>query len=516
MALPCDEVDCQSEGSCSSQSYHSPISSPIPSALSSNKYHKPGNNYGDKSEQSTTGKEKIIESVALSFDPSKCREFSCIRSSLATKANPREIKSWIGLSLTLDGRDKITKVLQYSSRLLGFYYESISASITKAAVSSANLDGESSTNAVGKLGLALLYRARSKRFRKLQKALTSSRKAYRLGRTITEIDKFRSMGVVHWLAWHFRQNIFERDEESYIEDEKGLESETKMKNLAKQETSGSLHQNETFVEKRNVVKFEESAAPTITLPRQVSSNLSPKLVIPKRRNAREYSAAGKLFHTSLSFFIDEQLTSKVAETPPFWKVLSSTCKLLGLAGFWAGDNISYLHSTGFLSDERRHHRQGNMLGSAKVASLFAARCYFFAAVSGLYMNFRDWYSHRNGALSKAIEELQMCRCRKEAIKIPENKSEGRSLDKPNVALEEFELQKQVKFLEEKLKNVEQKHAQICLALMKSCCDSIVFSNNAGIDLHLKYRGKKMSEGVQSVCGIISALTVLYNNFPKNL
>ena len=44
----------------------------------------------------------------------------------------------------------------------------------------------------------------------------------------------------------------------------------------------------------------------------------------------------------------------------------------------------------------------------------------------------------------------------------------------------------------------------------------VFSNMPGIDLHLKYRGKKMNEGVQSVFGITSALTVIYNNYPKNV
>ena len=42
----------------------------------------------------------------------------------------------------------------------------------------------------------------------------------------------------------------------------------------------------------------------------------------------------------------------------------------------------------------------------------------------------------------------------------------------------------------------------------------MFSNNAGIDLHKNYRGKKMHEGFHCLCGLVSASTVLYNYFPN--
>ncbi len=50
--------------------------------------------------------------------------------------------------------------------------------------------------------------------------------------------------------------------------------------------------------------------------------------------------------------------------------------------------------------------------------------------------------------------------------------------------------------------------------LQSCCDCMVFSNNPGVDLHLHYRGRKMNERIQCVFGVTSALTVIYNNFPK--
>ena len=71
--------------------------------------------------------------------------------------------------------------------------------------------------------------------------------------------------------------------------------------------------------------------------------------------------------------------------------------------------------------------------------------------------------------------------------------------------------KKVKY-DDALKKVEQKHFELFLALLKSICDVTVFSNNPGIDLHLKLRGKKNHEGFHCLCGLISASTVLYNNF----
>ena len=65
-----------------------------------------------------------------------------------------------------------------------------------------------------------------------------------------------------------------------------------------------------------------------------------------------------------------------------------------------------------------------------------------------------------------------------------------------------------------LKRTERKHFELSLALLKSCCDFMVFSNNPGIDLHLKLRGRKNHEGLHCLGGLVSASTVLYNNFPN--
>ena len=44
----------------------------------------------------------------------------------------------------------------------------------------------------------------------------------------------------------------------------------------------------------------------------------------------------------------------------------------------------------------------------------------------------------------------------------------------------------------------------------------MFSNNPGVDLHLRFGGRRMNDGLHSILGLISAGTVLYNNFPDEV
>lgn len=45
-----------------------------------------------------------------------------LSSASETKASCKKLSSWIDLSLTLDGRDKITKTIQYTCRFLAWWY----------------------------------------------------------------------------------------------------------------------------------------------------------------------------------------------------------------------------------------------------------------------------------------------------------------------------------------------------------------------------------------------------------
>lgn len=140
-----------------------------------------GENHDDVSE-------KELDSNSYLFDTWSLRvELLCLKESIHEKSSILSFKNWIDVSLTLNGRDKITKIIQYSARLIAYYFESLAASMFSNDIQKG------------------IFNARAKKFRSLQRALTSSRKAYRLGRTIIEIEKLNSMGIFYLMSCYIRQ-----------------------------------------------------------------------------------------------------------------------------------------------------------------------------------------------------------------------------------------------------------------------------------------------------------------------
>jgi hypothetical protein len=84
-------------------------------------------------------------------------------------------------------------------------------------------------------------------------------------------------------------------------------------------------------------------------------------------------------------------------------LIGGTLKLLGLMGFWAFDNISFLTSSGFL-DPIRGDTESNATirtNRQKAVSEYAARCYFMGGLAGLYVNLHSFWIHTIGALAEA-------------------------------------------------------------------------------------------------------------------
>ena len=276
---------------------------------------------------------------------------SLLRTGIERKANPLQLRSWCQLLLTLDGRDKVTKLLQYWSRLLAWWLVSGSAG--------------------------------QKRADALKASLTTSRKAFRLGRSLLELQKLNDIGFWEWLV--------------------GLKS---------------------------------------------SSSSS---------------------------------SSRSGKEDPAWKVLGNAVKTMGLLGFWAFDNASFLTGSGVLDDFSIHEPKLRVQKRQQLAvscSKLANRSYFVGGLAGLVVSWRSYRAHREKLRQLLIHQN------------PENREEENVIQKT----------KQEQFV-------------LFLALVKSCCDVLAFSNNPGIDIWTKVRGKKMHEGVHCVAGLLSASTVLYNKYP---
>merc|ERR1712183_598920 len=103
-------------------------------------------------------KEKSRDKLKDSYLNTSSLVLGIVKAGLSSKSSALDPSSWVKLMLSLDGRDKITKIIQYSSRFLAYYTQ-------------------------------------QKRFSNLQNSLTHSRKAFRFGRSFIEIYKLWNLGI---------------------------------------------------------------------------------------------------------------------------------------------------------------------------------------------------------------------------------------------------------------------------------------------------------------------------------
>jgi hypothetical protein len=296
-----------------------------------------------------------------------CTSHSVARSWCHRKASPYSADAWVALSLTLEGRDSTTKFLQYGSRLVAHQLRPYDAPWSQA-------------------------------WQALYTNLATSRKAFRLGRSVVEVQKLRKLGVWAALLMHIR---------------------------------GKNHKDNNNKDNNSVVD-------------------------PKQ---------------------------------PLWNTLGMALKTIGLFGYWAADNITFLTSIGFLDNVHSDNANDRILERKRRQQEWGSRTnqsYFVAAVAGLYVNFRMYCIHQRCHLAAAHAMLN------DAI-TPD----------------------QLRVAQEHLQTVKDKQFQLLLDLIKSCCDVMVFSNNTGVNLWEKYRGRKLNEWAHCIGGMTSSAVVLYNNYPNH-
>jgi len=374
----------------------------------------PNEDYLSKKKESAS----LLSSLNLMFP-------SFVIAGLQRKVSILEIKSWINMSLSLDGRDKITKVLQYLSRFLAWWFLS---KVNNPA-----------------------YAAHGHRFTNFYKSLSISRKAFRLGRSIDELYK-----LVNLLSMHLKQYSRNKDTLSSLLTLNKLEYENLTSHIA-------------------CSSFMSRILPVVrtTLTRSISSILDRMIS-----------------------FIPFSSNSEIP-TVELWKATGSGLKMIALVGFYLGDNLNFLTSSGTLDnyslseiDRLSHRKQLQSLLGKKTS-----QSYFFASMVGLVMNAYSYH--------RFVQQTNKTIVTQEPV---DDKSTSNDLDEQKEDLDE-ERERHLHSIAKKEKQFE-----LFLGLLKSCMDVIVFSNNDGIDLHKKWRGRKNHEGFHCLCGLISAGTGLYSQF----
>jgi Peroxisomal biogenesis factor 11 (PEX11) len=363
---------------------------------------------------------------------------SILRLALQSKDTPFALKSWNSMVLTLDGRDKITKLFQYLCRLLSWWFAGR-----------------------GRNQLSL-------KFLGLSTSLSNSRKAFRLGRSLIELEKLRNVGLSSIFMWHLRKYL-------------GCVGEVRTKEEMKPPTTPSSHTG------------DGSSPPDETQVGKGSQTEQPSSSFVKSASLVAYRAVSLPLRCTLSSLMGPPSTRRISTAAELWMAIGSAVKLMGLCGFWTGDNINYICSTGFLDDlslpegerlAKRTHLQ-------TLSSVRANQAYFGGSIAGLFVSAYTYINYRRTKLAVAEQSL------KEASLVEGGED-------------------QIVEAEKQLTGMKKEQFSLFLALLKSVCDVIVCSNNPGVDLHQRYRGKKNHEGLHCVCGLVSAGTVLFNNFPDRI
>lgn len=179
------------------------------------------------------------------------------------------------------------------------------------------------------------------------------------------------------------------------------------------------------------------------------------------------------------------LKKEYSSKDPAWKTIGMALKTLGLAGFWAADNANFLISSGALDDSRLEPKERMQQNKRRKyqCMLVAYRSYFAGSVAGLFTNLRIYWIHKTVNLALALQQYQ-------SASTDEERSRAQLA----------------------LTRTREENFGLLVALVKSCVDVMVFANN--LDLFRRFFGRKLHEGVHCAGGLISAATVLYNNYPS--
>lgn len=203
------------------------------------------------------------------------------------------------LLMTLDGRDKMTKLLQYICRFLVYWDVPAAADYAKLKVS-----------------------------------LTNSRKAYRLGRSLLELQKLRSSGLLEVFGNYLVTRC------------------------------STIHSNIYMPIVDAISDYDDGSAST-TNSTDKSSETRKNMELPKT---------------------------------PMWQLLGVAGKTLGLCGFWAADNIFFLLQSGvtnlFDSGSGSSNDKIRTKNRMKQCSVVANRFYFTGSVFGLLTNWRIYYEYK--------------------------------------------------------------------------------------------------------------------------
>jgi hypothetical protein len=333
-------------------------------------------------------------------------EWECVRASLSSKASPYQLRPWVQLSQTLDGRDKITKVIQYTARFLAFYYDSLVR----------YYQTWKQRDRLGAEWSPAYYQFQATRFRKLQKALSDARKAFGLGRSWVEYQKLKDTGVLQWLYMHI----------------------------------------ESFKQSATQLPHSILSQVNAIIPNSIPSNVSFTLA-----SFRSYldsmprtQVVGRTHPQPLPWRTIVHST-RLASMVAFWAF--DNLAFLSSAGFL--DTVSL--TLPFIQ-KGKDPNKNHSIHVGPIASRFANRIFFFSSLINLVTSWNDWKEHQQKALQEAWDEYSR---HHGAQALSDTKTEEDTLQEP-LQVEKRQMNPQEQAWKHNWDKVQRQHSALFLNLLK--------------------------------------------------
>ena len=350
------------------------------------------------------------------------RILSFFRDGTRRKASSSDIEAWIKLSLTLDGRDKLTKVLQYVARFLAW-----------------SLQGT--------------FKNQAKRLDALKSSLSNGRKAFRLGRTLMEVQTLRTMGLLERLRMHWKQISLESDMD-----------------WTSNGNTSSCRQQSPLLRNHGTSRSSLMRRLSTNIGLDYESNLD--LV---RKVLRQQSFVIEQIRRMPSRIYEMSFLEQDDTSLPLWQMCLAAVKLVSMSCYYLGDNFSFLSASGVLDDfsAKQEKRISKRRELTNWASIVANRADFVSGVVGLILS---WRTYR-----------EFCQ-------------EEQDMNEDDEAAQQRR---------------REKHFGLVLSLIKNSCDLLTFTNHAGVDIWRQSVGFPLNEGIYCIAGFASALSVLCAKFPMH-
>mmetsp|Transcript_32061 Transcript_32061/g.102036 ORF Transcript_32061/g.102036 Transcript_32061/m.102036 type:complete len:319 (-) Transcript_32061:390-1346(-) len=183
---------------------------------------------------------------------------------------------------------------------------------------------------------------------------------------------------------------------------------------------------------------------------------------------------------------------------PAWHISLLVAYHLGISSFWACDNVKFFSNIGLTRTL-----------TSEFTDAGCSRGWFVAAVCTTVLAIAQLREHRQERMA-----LWNRYCQLRARGRGRRGQEERKAETTGTEDDEVSDDAEIASLKVQLYFANLKQFDLVTKLIKSVCDMLNAMNMPGMDLPKAITGRRFDDGIMGICGTVSALIVVYNNWPR--